>query len=150
MNKTDILEALIPYFEKDEKLFLLICDYGFGAIDSIKNRFPDRVLNVGIREQATIGIAAGMAMAGMKPIVFGMINFLVFRALEQIRNDIMLQKQNVKIIAVGAGDYFRFLGPSHTCGTDDVDILQIIGLKYYTDSQFVTWITSDEAGYLRI
>jgi len=37
-----------------------------------------------------------------------------------------------------------------SCGTDDVDILQIIGLEYYTDSQFVTWITSDEAGYLRM
>jgi len=89
MDKNNILSALIPYFEKDEKLFLLVCDYGFGAIDDIRNKFPDRVINAGIREQATIGIAAGMAMAGMNPIVFGMINFLVFRALEQIRNDIM-------------------------------------------------------------
>ena len=168
MEKNDVLTELIPYFKKDEKLFLLICDYGFGVIDDIKNKFPDRVINIGIREQATIGIAAGMAMAGMKPIVFGMINFLVFRALEQIRNDIVLQKQDVKLIGVGAGDYFKFLGPSHTCGDDDIKILEIVGLEIWdtTNNRYFetfsgtpcndkleflhNFMASDKAGYQHI
>jgi len=148
MDKNNILTELIPYFEKDEKLFLLICDYGFGAIDNIKNKFPDRVINAGIREQATIGIAAGMAMSGMKPIVFGIINFIVFRALEQIRNDIVIQKLNVKLIGVGAYDYFKFLGPSHTCGGDDMKIMGIIGVPIYVTLN--SFMESNEAGYLRI
>ena len=148
MEKNDVLSALIPYFEKDDKYFLLICDTGFGAIDNIRNKFPDRVVNVGIREQATIGIAAGMAMAGMKPIVFGMINFLVFRALEQIRNDIMLQNQNVKLIGVGAHDYFKFLGPSHTTGGQDIQIIDAIGMEIYSNLDYL--MLSEKAGYLRI
>jgi len=148
MAKTDVLTDLIPYFERDEKFFLLICDYGFGAIDNIKNKFPDRVINAGIKEQGTIGIAAGMAMAGMKPIVFGISNFIVFRALEQIRNDIVLQGLDVKLIGTGADDYFSFLGPSHTTGGDDIRIINLIlGVKIYSDLDYM--MKSNGAGYLR-
>jgi transketolase len=161
MEKVKIIDALGPYFEQDKKLFLFICDYGFGAIDNIKSRYPDRVLNTGIMEQATVGIAAGMAMSGFKPVVFGIVNFLVMRAFEQIRNDIALQNLNVKLIGFGADDYFRFLGPSHTCGRKDVQLMHIAGVRVWDLNCFLSsndkfneifdaFMKDGKTGYLRI
>ena len=60
---------------------------GFGVTDQFKKEFPDRIFNLGMMEQGTVGIAAGMAMEGLIPIVYSIVNFIAFRALEQIRND---------------------------------------------------------------
>jgi transketolase len=155
--KKEILSILIPYFEKDEKFFLLLCDTGFGVIDEFKNRFPDRIINAGIAEQSTIGIASGMALSGMKPVVYGMCNFLVYRALEQIRNDIVLQNANVKLIGVGANNYFDFLGKSHTCGEQDEEIMNLIGVEVYDPQPHKDFsilvdifMKSEKPGYLRV
>ena len=39
---------------------------------------------MGIMEQATVGIAAGMAMTGLVPVVYSIANFLAYRAVEQV------------------------------------------------------------------
>jgi transketolase len=131
---------------------------GFGVTDSIKKEFPDRVMNYGIMEQGTVGIAAGMSMSGLIPIVYSIVNFLVYRSLEQIRNDVVLQKLNVKFISTGANDYFKFLGPSHCCGRDDLSLMKLIKMKAYdpyveknTFQELVKeWISDDKAGYIRV
>lgn len=128
--RKQIFSELVTYFEKDEKLFFLYGDSGFGGIDLL-SKFSDRILNVGIMEQSMVGIAAGMAMSGYIPIVYAISNFLVYRALEQIRNDVVLQNLNVKFIGTGANDYFSFLGKSHTCGDDDMQIMHMLGVKAY-------------------
>ncbi len=153
-----IVDSLIPYFRKDPRYVLLVCDMGFGVIDNLHREFPGRVVNCGIMEGATVGIAAGMSMAGMNPVVYSIVNFLVFRALEQVRNDVVLQKLNVKFIGTGANDYFRFLGPSHCCGQTDARILDIVGLRVYDpyssglpfDALLAQWIESPAAGYIRV
>jgi len=129
--RKEIVESLLPYFRKDRRYHLLVCDMGFGVTDRLREEFPDRITNCGIMEQGTVGIAAGMSMIGMIPIVYSIVNFLVFRALEQIRNDIILQDLNVKFIATGVNDYFSFLGPSHCCSQDDISLMQLINMKIY-------------------
>ncbi|MDI6735209.1 MAG: transketolase [bacterium] len=129
--RKEILDYALPYFRKDERYYLLVCDMGFGAIDKLREEFPQRIINCGIMEQGTVGIAAGMSMSGLIPIVYSIVNFLAFRALEQIRNDVILQDLNVKFIATGVNDYFKFLGPSHCCGEDDIKIMKIINMKVY-------------------
>jgi transketolase len=126
-----IIDSIVPYFRNDERFYLLVCDMGFGVIDKLKEEYANRIINCGIMEQATIGIAAGMSLSGLKPIVYSIVNFLVFRALEQIRNDVVLQNLNVKLIATGVNDYFKFLGPSHCCGKDDMAIMKLINMKIY-------------------
>jgi len=156
--RSQILKELIPHFRENEKLYLLVGDMGFGAIDDLKNEFPTRVINAGVMEQGMVGIAAGMAMSGLKPVVFTIINFLCFRAIEQIRNDIILQDLPVKLIGTGAEDYFSFLGPSHTCGQDDIKIMDIVGCEVFDpygmhfsfENMVEDWITSSDAGYIRV
>jgi transketolase len=157
--RREIMDRIIPYARKDRRIFLLVCDMGFGVIDKFKEEFPDRIFNMGIMEQGTVGIAAGMAMGGLKPIVYSIVNFLAYRALEQIRNDILMQNLNVKFISTGVNDYFTFLGSSHCCGEDDKKIMKLIKMEVYDpyETENISfaklvkeWITSKEAGYIRV
>jgi len=156
--RKEIINYTLPYFRKDERYYLLVCDMGFGAIDRLREEFPHRIINCGIMEQGTIGIAAGMAMSGLIPIVYSIVNFLVFRALEQIRNDVVLQNLNVKFIGTGANNYFKFLGPSHCCGRDDIAIMELIQMNVYDPyagarpfQEIVDeWICNDGPGYIRV
>ena len=156
--RKEIINCIVPNFRKDKKLYLLVGDMGFGAIDKLKSELPNRIINCGIMEQGMVGIAAGMAMAGLKPVVYTIVNFLVFKAFEQVRNDIVLQNLNVKFIVTGANDYFRFLGSSHCCGQDDISLMKLINLKvfdpYTTKKPFLKliqqWIHYNKAAYLRV
>ena len=157
--RADIINSIIPYSKMDQRITLLVCDMGFGVTDKFNDEFPDRIFNMGLAEQGTVGIAAGLAMTGLVPIVYSIVNFLVFRTLEQIRNDVVMQGLNVKFIGTGANDYFQFLGPSHCCGQDDIRILEMIGLEVYDpyekpDDDFGDlvhrWIQAPGPGYLRV
>ena len=156
--RSDIISNIIPYFRTDERYYLLVCDMGFGVIDQLKEEFPKRIINCGIMEQGTVGIAAGMRMSGLIPIVYSIVNFLVFRAIEQIRNDIILQNLNVKLIATGVNDYFKILGPSHCCGNDDITLMELIHINVYDPyankkpfNELVDdWICDSRPGYIRV
>ena len=157
--RKEIVDSLIPYTRKDSRIFLLVCDMGFGVIDKYREEFPDRIFNMGIMEQGTVGIAAGMAIAGLRPIVYSIVNFLAYRALEQVRNDVLMQNLNVKFISTGVNNYFSFLGSSHCCGDDDKKIMKLINMKVYDpyekeninfNEMVEEWIASKEAGYFRV
>lgn len=157
--RREIVDMILPYFRQDKRYYLLVCDMGFGVTDNLKKEFPGRVINCGIMEQGTVGIAAGMSMSGLIPVVYSIVNFLAFRALEQVRNDVVLQGLNVKFIATGVNDYFEFLGPSHCCGTDDKKIMELIKIKVFDpyekenidfNRMVKEWITDTKAGYIRV
>ena len=157
--RKDIVEKIIPYARKNKKIVLLVCDMGFGVIDRFKEEFPDRIFNVGVMEQGAVGIAAGMAMTGFVPIVYSIVNFIVFRSLEQVRNDVVMQNLNVKFIATGVNNYFKSLGVSHCCGEDDKKIMQLINMKVFDpyenhennfEKLVKEWITDPNYGYIRV
>lgn len=153
-----IVNKIIPYARKDKRIVLLVSDMGFGAINKFQSEFPERVYNVGIMEQGAVGIAAGMAMTGLIPVFYCIVNFIVYRALEQVRNDIVLQDLNVKFISTGVNNYFEFLGNSHLSGEDDKKIMELINMKVYDpyraeksfDELVDEWINSSKTGYMRV
>jgi len=154
-----IIDLVIPYAKDDERIHLLVCDMGFGVTDNFKKELPNRIFNMGIMEQGTVGIAAGMSMTGLIPIVYSIVNFLAFRAIEQIRNNVIKQGLNVKFIATGVNDYFRFLGDSHCCGEDDKEIMKLINMKVYDpyepssdnfEKMVNKWITETVPAYIRV
>jgi len=148
IDRNNVLDALIPYFEKDPRYVLLVNDMGFGKMDTIRATYPKRVFNTGIMEQATVGIASGMAQSGLIPVIYSIAAFLVYRALEQIRMDVVLLDRNVKMIGNGSGDYFAFLDEIHHVRDHDRRILGVIELPVYDGNQFEDWINSPKGGYL--
>ena len=71
----------------DDKTVLLLGDIGvYGFSDELKN-IPNRAYNIGILEQTTIGLAAGLSKSGLVPLVHTIAPFIVERALEQIKLD---------------------------------------------------------------
>ena len=97
--------------KKDKKIYLLVGDIGYGIFDEFRRNHPKRFINMGICEQSLIGVAAGMALEGLKPWVYTITPFLIERPFEQIKLDINQQKANVKL--VGFADY-PTLGPTHS------------------------------------
>lgn len=157
--RREIIKGIIPYAKREKRIVLLVSDMGFGVIDEFREQFPDRTFNVGLMEQGSVGITAGMAMTGLIPVFYSIVNFIAFRALEQVRNDVVMQKLNVKFIATGVNNYFKFLGYSHCCGEDDKKIMELINMKVYDpyedenvdfEELVERWITDSEAGYFRV
>jgi len=97
----------------DPSVLLLVGDIGFQVFDSFVEDYPGRFINMGVAEANMIGAAAGLSLGGKKPIVYTIVPFLTMRAFEQIRNDICIQKQPVKIVGVGGGLAYGNMGPTH-------------------------------------
>jgi len=148
ITRDNIIDELVYYFQ-DKRYYLLVCDCGFAKIDRLQALCPSRVINCGVMEQATVGIAAGMAQAGLKPIIYSIAKFVVYRALEQIRDDVVNMGRDVKIIGNGSGDFFKDLGLCHWVKNDDVKLMDVIGMRTYTGAEFDEWITSRQAGYIQ-
>lgn len=124
-SKQEVMKEIYNYFKQDQSMCLLVGDMGFAVLDDFFNNHSDRVFNTGINEQATMSMAAGMYLAGMKPLYYSQVPFLVMRAYEQIRYDINEHKMNVKLIGVGADNYFSMLGRSHCIDNDDIAMMTI-------------------------
>src|SRR3990167_3345626 len=119
------LETLTEFAEKDPRVIFIVGDVGFSFIEKYKERFPNQYLNAGIGEQNMMGVAVGMAQEGWKPYVYTMINFIVFRPNEQVRNDICYQNENVKLFGVEGSEAYKFLGFSHNIKeNEDINILK--------------------------
>ena len=83
-----------------------------------KKEFPERHIDCGIAEANMMGIAAGLATAGMSPFASTFAMFASGRAFEQIRNSIGYPHLNVKICASHAGITVGEDGATHQCNED--------------------------------
>lgn len=125
VSKQDVMKEIYNYFKEDERMCLLVGDMGFAVLDNFFDNHAERTFNTGINEQATMSMAAGMYLAGLKPLYYSQVPFLVMRAYEQIRYDINEHKMNIKLIGVGADNYFKTLGRSHCIDDDDIKMMKI-------------------------
>jgi len=107
------IETLTELAAKDPRVILVIGDVGFRFIENFRERFPNQFINVGAMEQTMMGFAAGLSRVGWKPYVYTMINFIVFRPYEQVRNDLAYGNANVKLFGVQGSAAYKFLGHSH-------------------------------------
>ncbi len=101
----------------DKETQVLIGDLGYPFL----KEYQYKLINCGIMEQGMLGIAAGMALGGLKPFVYTGAIFGIMRAYEQLRDDICYANLNVKLIGTGAAG---FLGHTHNLqGKENFDDL---------------------------
>ena len=105
--------ALVDAATKDERVVLLTGDHGYALFDEFRKRCPNQYINAGIAEQNMVGVAAGLAKAGLRPIVYGLSAFVPVRVLEQIKIDVCYEKLPVVFTGDGAGLVYSTLGTSH-------------------------------------
>ena len=77
-------QTIVKLAEKDDRIVLLTCDV-VQEMDEFINKYISRFFNLGLTEQSTISIAAGMALEGLRPIVYSITPFLIERPFESAR-----------------------------------------------------------------
>jgi len=106
--------TMLELGEKHPEVVGLTADLaGSTKIGVFGKRFPDRFFNVGIAEQNMLGIAAGMARAGLVPFVSSFSQFASWRVADQLHTDVCYQNANVKVIATHGGTSFGQAGSTH-------------------------------------
>lgn len=130
-TRRTFVQTLCEIAEKDERVCLIVPDVGFNY-EEFQRRFPERYFNLGVTEQSVMAIAAGLALSGMRPFVFTMINFLLFRPAEVVRNAIVCHNAPVVLVGSSGSKHFSFLGFSHNLLHDkeDINFCKNIGLEY--------------------
>lgn len=96
---------------------------------AFQDRYPDRMIDVGIAEQTMVGVAAGLANAGRLPWVHSASCFLTARAMEQIKADIAYCNANVKLCGFVSGLAYGALGGTHHSNEDLAWMRAIPNLK---------------------
>lgn len=119
------IDTLIALAEKDPRVVLIVPDVGFNYIEEFQRRFPDRYFNLGTTEASTMCIAAGMALSGLRPFVYSMINFVAFRPFEMVRNLIALHNAPVVLLGVKGSTSYKFLGFSHNMHFENEDLYHL-------------------------
>ncbi len=118
----DTLERLL---ESDERLVVLLADISDDLFHREKPAVAQRVINLGIMEQALISVGAGFAMEGFIPVMHSFAPFLVERPFEQIKDDFCYQRLSGKFISNGASYDYSIEGMTHH-GPGDVQLMHTV------------------------
>lgn len=152
-----LITELINQAEHDSSIVLLTGDLGYSVLEPFQQRFPDRFFNVGVAEQNMVSMAAGMSKMGMKVVVYSIGNFLAFRALEQIRNDVYYQNHHVLLVGAGCGYEYGAAGFTHWMTEDLAALSSLENLHIYTPTNEASlvkcvrdWTDGGLPAYLRL
>jgi transketolase len=98
---------------EDPRTAVVLADISAADFAPAQRRHPDRVLNVGIREQLMAGVGGGLALTGLRPFLHSYAPFLVDRAYEQLKLDLGHQDVGAVLVSIGASYDASDVGYTH-------------------------------------
>lgn len=116
---------------RDRRLVLLLGDIGVFGFRNAFAKHPERTFNVGVCEQAMIGLAAGLAKEGFIPVVHSIAPFVVERCYEQLKVDLCYQKLPVRVVSAGGSFDYSTLGCTHHCPGDVAVLRALPGMRIF-------------------
>ena len=142
----------------DPKIGIVVADISpAGSMRQFREEFPERFVNVGVAEQAMIGLAAGMAMRGLKPFAYTIATFALYRPFEQIRVDLCYQNLPVTVVGIGGGVIYSVLGGTHHAQEDIAVMSALPNMSILApcdplETEAATWACARHDGpmYLRL
>jgi len=124
-------ELLYKSMEKNNDIWLLTGDLGFGVLNDCREKFPERSYNVGAAEQLMLGAAVGLAHNKKIPICYSISPFVIYRPYEFIRNYLNKENTPVKLIGAGRDKDYGNLGFSHWAIDDEESLDHFKNLIIY-------------------
>lgn len=112
--------------DEDPRLAVVLAEISMDGFRPAQERHPDRVINVGIREQLLVGVGGGLALTGLRPVLHTFASFLVERPFEQVKLDFGHQGTGGVLVSASASyDWpaggFTHMAPGDVALLDTLD-----------------------------
>src|SRR5437870_3164160 len=117
--------AVESLMRTDERIVLVLAATSAERFAGLRARCPDRVIDVGIREQLAISVAAGLALSGLRPVVHAYAPFLVERPFEHLKLDLGHQGVGAVLVSIGASYDRASWGRTHQ-SPEDVALIRTL------------------------
>ncbi len=157
-NRQAVCQTLMAMAPEYPGIVTLVSDSrGSAAMAPFAEAFPDQFVEMGIAEQNLVGVAAGLAAAGMQPFVTSPACFLSMRAIEQVKVDVAYSHTNVVLVGISGGVSYGALGMSHHSVQDLAVMRAIPGIsvflpadRFETECLIRTLVKTPRPAYVRI
>ena len=123
--RTVFAETASAVLDEDPLTAVVLAEISADLFAKAAARHPERVLNMGIREQLMVSVGGGLALAGLRPIVHTYAPFLVERAFEQVKLDLGHQGARAVLVSIGASYDAARGGRTHQA-PEDVALLDTV------------------------
>ncbi len=155
--RREFSDAIEKIALKDEKIIFITGDLGYNALENLQEKLGNRFINAGVAEQNMVGMAAGMAYKGFKVFCYSIAPFVVYRCLEQFRNDVCLHNLPVFLVGNGGGYGYGIMGSTHHAIEDMAALSSLQNVKCWipafadeVESAVNQIVTENRPAYLRL